>query len=218
MSRLCYHNFWSWLHPVSLPCWICLFTVFTTFYDPTPDPWTYSIAMATRGDLPDDFPRISEEKLLPWSQISSDRQSSSGDRCKQSPKLSSKQLFRDKGHRRWFPGWTLRTANKTQPRVTDLDSITTTDEKCWEIVLDDTSNCLLHDTFIHPSSHCFKINFLNKKSSKKYQHLYYLTCKCVVLLIQATSECLNILIYSLHKTLICYTVHRSFYHMYSDCD
>lgn len=50
---------------------------------------------------------------------------------------------------RWFPGWKSRMANKTQPRVKDLHIITTTDGKCWEVVLVDLPNCLLHDTFIH---------------------------------------------------------------------
>lgn len=52
MSRLCYHNVVSWPAPVPLPGWICLFTVFTTFYDPTSDPWMYLVTMATWGRPP----------------------------------------------------------------------------------------------------------------------------------------------------------------------
>lgn len=60
MSRLCFHNF----YPVFILYHCCLFTVFTTFYDTTPDPWMDFIAMATQGDLPDDFPRNLEMNSL----------------------------------------------------------------------------------------------------------------------------------------------------------
>lgn len=55
--------------------------------------------------------------------------------------------LRGEGHMRWFPGWRLRTANKIQPRVTDLDIIKTADEEMLGNGLIDLPNCK-HDTSV----------------------------------------------------------------------
>lgn len=47
------------------------------------------------------------------------------------------RLTQVEGHIRWFPGWKFRKNNKTQLRVADPDIRTTTNEKCWEMVMAD---------------------------------------------------------------------------------
>lgn len=77
------------------------------------------------------FPRISEDKWLLCSQISSCRLTRpSGHLGIESENDLRSLPQRGKAHMVWFSGWTLRMANKNHPQVTDLNIITTPDEKC----------------------------------------------------------------------------------------